>query len=53
VVDRLPQLGARGAYLKQEAQDRLVDHRRYIVTHGEDMPEIRHWRWDAAPAAGR
>jgi xylulose-5-phosphate/fructose-6-phosphate phosphoketolase len=53
VVDRLPQLGSRGAYLKQEAQDRLVDHRRYIVTHGEDMPEIRHWRWDAAPAAGR
>ncbi|HEY6322391.1 MAG TPA: phosphoketolase family protein [Thermoanaerobaculia bacterium] len=53
VVDRLPQLGARGAYLKQEAQDRLVDHRRYIVTHGEDMPEIRHWRWDGAPAAGR
>ena len=47
VVDRLPQLGARGAYLKQEAQDRLVDHRRYIVTHGEDMPEIRGWRWDA------
>jgi xylulose-5-phosphate/fructose-6-phosphate phosphoketolase len=53
VVDRLPQLGSRGAYLKQEAQDRLVDHRRYIVTHGEDMPEVRHWRWDAAPAAGR
>jgi xylulose-5-phosphate/fructose-6-phosphate phosphoketolase len=52
VVDRLPQLGARGAYLKQEAQDRLVDHRRYIVTHGEDMPEIRLWRWDVAPAAG-
>jgi len=46
VVDRLPGLGAKGAYLKQEAQDRLVDHRRYIVTHGEDMPEVRHWRWE-------
>jgi xylulose-5-phosphate/fructose-6-phosphate phosphoketolase len=45
VIDRLPRLGARAAYVKQEAQDRLVDHRRYIVTHGQDMPEIRNWRW--------
>ena len=51
VIDRLPQLGARGAYLKQEAQDKLVDHRRYITTYGQDMPEVRGWRW-SAPAKG-
>jgi xylulose-5-phosphate/fructose-6-phosphate phosphoketolase len=48
VIDRLPQLRARAAWLKQEAQDRLVDHRRYIRAHGQDMPEVRDWRWSAA-----
>ncbi len=52
VVDRLPQLGARGAHLKQTMQDRLVAHKVYICEHGEDMPEIRQWKWSAAPKGG-
>jgi xylulose-5-phosphate/fructose-6-phosphate phosphoketolase len=47
-VDRLPQLGARGAYLKQRLTDLLTEHRRYIREHGEDMPSIRNWRWPLA-----
>ena len=45
VIDRVPALGARGAYIKQMLRDRLVAHKAYIFEHGEDMPEIRNWRW--------
>jgi xylulose-5-phosphate/fructose-6-phosphate phosphoketolase len=44
-IDRLPQLHGRGDYLKQELQDKLIAHKQYITTYGEDMPEIRNWRW--------
>jgi xylulose-5-phosphate/fructose-6-phosphate phosphoketolase len=45
VIERVPSLGARAAYVKQWLRDKLVDHERYIREHGEDMPEIREWKW--------
>jgi xylulose-5-phosphate/fructose-6-phosphate phosphoketolase len=47
-IDRLPQTGEPGVYLKQELQRKLIEHRQYINEHGEDMPEIRNWQWDPA-----
>jgi xylulose-5-phosphate/fructose-6-phosphate phosphoketolase len=44
-VDRLPRLGDRGVYLKQQLTDKLSEHRRYIRAHGRDLPEIRDWTW--------
>ena len=44
-IDRLPQTGSPGVYLKQRLIDRLVEHKEYIAEHGEDLPEIRDWRW--------
>jgi xylulose-5-phosphate/fructose-6-phosphate phosphoketolase len=44
-IDRLPQTGDPGTYLKQDLQDKLTEHRQYIGKHGQDMPEIREWRW--------
>jgi xylulose-5-phosphate/fructose-6-phosphate phosphoketolase len=44
-IDRLPQTGERGVYLKQQLRDKLVEHKQYIEKNGEDMPEIRNWKW--------
>ena len=45
VIDRVPSLGSRAAYAKQFLRDKLLDHKKYIDRHGEDMPEIRNWKW--------
>lgn len=45
VVDRVPGLGHRAAYLKQFIRDKLIEHNQYIRRYGEDMPEIRDWKW--------
>jgi xylulose-5-phosphate/fructose-6-phosphate phosphoketolase len=51
VLDRVPGLGSRLAYVKQALRDRLIEHKQYIARHGEDMPEIRDWRWSGETAA--
>jgi xylulose-5-phosphate/fructose-6-phosphate phosphoketolase len=51
VVDRLPHLGTRGSYLKQKMQDKLIEHRHYIDEHGQDVPEIRNWKWQASSSS--
>ncbi len=44
-VDRLPQTGERGHALKRRLCDKLIEHRHYIEKYGQDLPEIRNWRW--------
>lgn len=46
VCDRVPKIGYDAAYVKQMMQDKLIEHRLYITEHGEDMPEIRDWKWE-------
>ncbi len=48
-IDRLPQTGEPGARLKKLLGEKLVEHRRYIEANGQDLPEIRNWKWPAAP----
>jgi xylulose-5-phosphate/fructose-6-phosphate phosphoketolase len=49
VIDRVPRLQAIGGHAKQHLRDRLVEHGEYIRQHGEDLPEVRDWKWPARP----
>jgi len=45
VIARVPSLASRAASLRRAMDARLRAHKQYIEEHGEDMPEIRDWRW--------
>ena len=45
VIERVPKLQSIGAHVLQAMRDKLIDHKQYIVEHGEDMPDIRDWKW--------
>lgn len=45
VIDRLPQLASRAAYVKQLLRNKLLEHKEYVQKYGIDMPEIRNWKW--------
>lgn len=40
-----PDLASRIPDFKHFICNRLLDHKRYIHKYGEDMPDIRNWKW--------
>ncbi|MGF1677528.1 MAG: phosphoketolase [Rivularia sp. (in: cyanobacteria)] len=46
VIDRVPHLKYRAAHVKQMLHNKLIEHKQYVREHGEDMPEIRDWKWE-------
>ncbi len=49
VIDRIPLRGSQADYAKQALRDKRIHHKQYIAEYGEDMPEIREWRWTSGP----
>ena len=45
VLDRVARIRGVAAHFKQFLRDKLIEHKQYIVRHGDDMPEIRDWKW--------
>ena len=45
VIDRVPKLAAEAPALKRKLRDLLIEHALYIAAHGDDMPQIKNWRW--------
>ncbi len=44
-IDRVAKTGDKGIYLKQQLKDKLIEHKSYIDKNGQDMPEVRNWKW--------
>lgn len=53
VIDRCPQVGDRGTALKQLSREKLVEHKKYINANGQDLPEVRNWRWGQSGALSK
>ncbi len=51
VIDRTPKTGQRGKVLKQRLEANLIEHKQYIDKNGQDLPEIRNWKWSEANAS--
>jgi xylulose-5-phosphate/fructose-6-phosphate phosphoketolase len=45
VLDRVPGLRESTANLRQQMLDKRAEHKQYIATHGDELPEIRDWKW--------
>lgn len=45
VIDRVTNQTPKTNRLKELMQEKLLEHKNYIIEHGIDMPEIRNWKW--------
>ena len=48
VIERVPGLASNATSALQTLRGKLIEHKQYIHEHGEDMPEIRHWKWQGS-----
>ena len=51
VIDRLPNPPGNVAYIKQDLREKLIEHKQYVTTYGDDLPEIKEWKWRSASSS--
>ena len=44
-VDRVPKLHPIGAHFQQFVRNKLVEHKLYTREHGDDLPDVKNWKW--------
>ena len=45
VIERVPKLEHIGAHLKQDMKYKILEHKEYVSRFGDDMPEVKNWKW--------
>jgi xylulose-5-phosphate/fructose-6-phosphate phosphoketolase len=50
VIERVPRLARVGGHVQQMLRDKLVDHQHYVREYGDDMPEVKEWKWTGGRA---
>jgi xylulose-5-phosphate/fructose-6-phosphate phosphoketolase len=45
VIDRVPRLRDQCGHLRNTLENKLIEHRQYVCQHGDDMPEVKNWKW--------
>ncbi|WP_408605445.1 phosphoketolase family protein [Legionella tunisiensis] len=48
VLNHLPHSGSKEQKLIEKTKIKLLEHQQYIRQHGQDLPEIRDWKWDSS-----
>src|SRR4051812_350671 len=46
VIDRVERFRGTSGWARETLKNKLIEHRIYVRTHGEDMPEVRDWQWE-------
>jgi xylulose-5-phosphate/fructose-6-phosphate phosphoketolase len=47
VIERVPKLATRAGHIRQQFLEKLLDHKRWIAKCGDDLPEVKDWKWRA------
>lgn len=51
-IAHTPSLQGKADAVLDELAEKIAEHHRYVREHGEDLPEVRGWKWPSAQGDG-